>query len=236
MKRRFTFIDILPPARDLRDQELGIAVYRALLRLYNQGLDDITEGEEPGSLLWEDLIRVSRAGVGDGQLSYQVAFDDEEADAAVNGFWRMFRAIRVYRHLGTAQAESVLTTLFSGQSIGMGWIDALDSALADVLADQLQVLGHDEQEVLIAYLTHAGDVSAFTNRVRAILVDTSDTRQSAHLNTLQMNGATTTGASAAERRASLDLAGAFDLGNALPIAHSGLFGRRLQAYIDERGL
>jgi hypothetical protein len=118
----------------------------------------------------------------------------------------------------------------------MAWPDALDSALADALADQLQVLAYDEQQVLIAYLTHASDASAFTNQVRAILVDTSDTRQSAHLNTLQLSGATTTGTSVAERRASLDLAGAFDLGGVLPIAHSGLFGRRLQAFIEERGL
>jgi hypothetical protein len=61
-------------------------------------------------------------------------------------------------------------------------------------------------------------------------------RQSAHLHTLQLGGASTSGETVAERRAALDLAGAFELGAALPIAHGGLFGRRLQSYIDERGL
>ena len=238
MKRRFTFIDILPPSRDLHEQELAIAIYRALARLHKQGMDDITEGAEPGSLLWEDLMRVDRVEAGDGrlQLRYEVSYDDDEAGAMVTGFWRIFRAIRVYRQLGTAQAETVLATLFGGQSIGLAWIDALDSALADTLADQLQVLAYDEQQVLVAYLAHASDATAFASRVRAILAETSDTRQSAHLNTLQLAGAAAAGASVADRRGALDLAGAFDLGTALPLAETGLFGRRLRAYVDERGL
>ena len=118
----------------------------------------------------------------------------------------------------------------------MAWPDALDSALADVLADQLQVLARDEQEVLIAYLARAGDPPAFLKDVLAVLADTSDTRQGAHLNALQLAGATSAGTTIADRRASLDLGGAFALGDALPIRPDGLFGRRLRAYIDERGL
>jgi len=238
MKRRFTFIDILPPARELHDQELAIAVYRALARLGAQGMLDIAEGEEPGSLVCEDVVSVTRAETGDGQLHlrYHVTYQDEEAGATVAGFWQIFRAIRIYRQLGTAQAETVLATLFSGHGVGMAWADALDSALADVLADQLQVLARDEQEVLLAYLAHAGDAPTFTAAVRTILAETSDTRQGGHLNALRLGGAIWSGESVAERRASLDLAGAFTLGGPLPIAHTGLFGRRLQAYIDERGL
>lgn len=238
MKRRFTFIDILPPARALQDHELAIAVYRALARLGAQGVLDIDAGVESGSLVWEDVVRVTPTDDANAQLHmrYQVAYDDQDANAAVAGFWRIFRAIRVYRQLGTAQAETVLATLFSGHSVGLTWADALDSALADVLADQLQVLARDEQEVLLAYLAHADDAAALVTQVRAILADTSDMRQSAHLNALQLGGAISGGASVAERRAALDLAGAFDLGTALPIASDGLFGQRLQAYIDERGL
>jgi hypothetical protein len=238
MKRRFTFIDILPPARDLQEHELAIAVYRALARLGAQGMLDIESGVEPGSLVWEDVVRVTPTDDAIAQLHvrYQVSYDDQEANAVVAAFWRIFRAIRLYRQLGTAQAETVLATLFSGHSVGMVWVDALDSALADVLADQLQVLARDEQDVLLAYLAHADDAAAFVTQVRAILGDTSDTRQSAHLNALQLGGATFVGVSVAERRAALDLAGAFDLGMALPIGRAGLFGRRLQSYVDERGL
>jgi 5-methylcytosine-specific restriction enzyme B len=238
MKRRFTFIDILPPARDLHEYEMGIAVHRALTRLGGQETLDIDSGEVPNSLVWEDIMRVSPTDAGNAQfhLRYQVSYDDEEAGATVADFWRIFRAIRVYRQLGTAQAETVLATLFSGHSVGLTWADALDSALADVLADQLQVLSRDEQAVLLAYLAHAGDATAFVKRVLEVLADNSDTRQSAHLNTLQLAGATTKGASVTERRASLDLSGAFVLGAALLIPPDGLFGRRLQAYVDERGL
>src|SRR5262249_12781055 len=238
MKRRFTFIDILPPGRDLQDQELAIAVYRALARLGGQGTLDIDPGEAPDSLVWEDIVRVFPTDAGDSQLHlrYQVAYDDAEAGTIVADFWRVFRAIRVYRQLGTAQAETVLATLFSGHSVGLTWVDALDSALADVLADQPQVLSRDEQAVLLAYLAHAGNTAAFVQQVLDILADTSDTRQSAHLNALQLGGATTSGRSIVDRRASLDLSGAFVLGAGLPITPTGLFGRRLQTYIDERGL
>lgn len=238
MKRRFTFIDVLPPGRDLHAQELAIAIYRALARLSTQGVLDITVDPSLGSAIWEDVLRVARIDADDGrlQLRYQVDYDDPDAGAAIAGFWRIFRAIRVYRQLGTAQAESVLATLFSGQSIGMSWTDALDSALADVLADQLQVLTRDEQQVLLVYLAHAGDTGAFAEQVRMILAEASDMRQDAHLNTLVFGGATAAGASTAERRAALDLSGAFELGTPLPITRHGLFGRRLQSFVDERGL
>jgi hypothetical protein len=238
MKRRFTFIDVLPPGRDLHEQELAIGLYRALGRLGAHGMLDIDVDEAQGGALWEDVLRVTRVDADDGrlQLRYQVEYDDQDARAAVDGFWRIFRAIRVYRQLGTAQAESLLATLFSGQSIGMGWADALDSALADVLADQLQVLARDEQRVLLAYLAQAGSPGTFMEQVRAILVETSDMRQDAHLNALVLGGASAPGSSIVERRASLDLSGAFTLGSPLPIGPHGLFGRRLQSFVDERGL
>lgn len=239
MKRRFTFIDVLPPSRDLGDQELAIAVYRALDGLREQGiLGRGPFGTETGAVTWEDVLRVTLVDADGGQLQqrYHVEYDDPDARITVAAFWRIFRAIRVYRLLGTAQAASVLTTLFSGQSIGMAWSDALDSALADVLADQLQVLARDEQDVILAYLAHAGDAARFVSRVREILADTSDTRQSAHLSTLVLSGAIAMGDSVAARRNALDLSGAFDLDAALPIGHAGLFGRRLQSYIEERGL
>jgi 5-methylcytosine-specific restriction enzyme B len=238
MKRRFTFIDVLPPPRELHGHELAMAVYRALKWLGAQGMLDITSDEDTGSVLWEDVVRVTRASGDDGRLQVhcEIAYDDEEAAAVVAEFWRIFRAIRVYRQLGTAQAESLLATLFSGHSIGMTWADALDSALADVLADQLQLLARDEQRVLLAYLAHAGDPAEFGARVRAILAEASDMCQEAHLNTLVLAGAVADGASVVARRAALDLTGAFELGSALPLGGNGLFGWRLQSYVDERGL
>jgi hypothetical protein len=73
--------------------------------------------------------------------------------------WRIFEVIRIYRQLGTAQAISLLQhMLIEGilqeYTTQKAWIEqALDAALCDTLADQLQVLLPDEIEVLLLYLT-----------------------------------------------------------------------------------
>ncbi|NNJ11950.1 AAA domain-containing protein [Chloroflexales bacterium ZM16-3] len=227
MKRRFTFIDVLPPGPELATHELAMAVYRALLRLDEQGLFDISAEAGSAEAVWEGMLRVAPAE--DGRLT--LTFEEGEDGAAAQtlaSFWRIFQAVRVYRQLGTAQAETVCSALFSGQMIGMSWEDALDSALADTLADQLQVLSRDEQRALWVYLRYAGDGEAFTNRITSVLAEMPVARQRHHLDRLGLE---------APAQLSPDALGArFALGQPLSISADGVFGRRIEAFIHERGL
>jgi hypothetical protein len=152
---------------------------------------------------------------------------------ALDTFWRLFSAIRVYRQLGTAQAEAVYATLFAGFSIGMDWDEALDSALADVLGDQMQVLGKDEQRVLLA-LIESPDADTFTNAVKEIFKLLPGPRQAAHLIQLRATGGT--GISDAASLTGEQLAAVFPLDTSLGLEANGLFAGRLGAFIAERGL
>ena len=227
MKRRFTFIDVLPPEPALAAQERAMAVYRALLRLDEQGLFDISAEVERTEAVWEGVLRVAPSAIGGLELS----FEEGETGAAaqtLDSFWRIFRAVRVYRQLGTAQAEAVCSAMFSGQLIGMSWEDALDSALADTLADQLQVLSRDEQRALLAYLRHAADPEAFAARIKAVLNDTPIARQRSHLGLLRLENLSQLSATSLGER--------FLLGQPLRIPANGAFERRLEAFVNERGL
>lgn len=227
MKRRFTFIDVLPPGPELAEQELAMAVYRALLRLAEQGLSDIISDPKSAEATWEGVLRVAPDQAGSLALTFEEG-DQPEPARALASFWRIFRAVRVYRLLGTAQAEAVCSALFSGQLIGMSWDAALDSALADTLADQLQVLSRDEQRVLLAYLRHAGDAAAFSEQVRGVLANTPTARQRTHLSLL--------GIESLGQLDSSTLGERFHLGEQLLMPGDGLFARRIEAFIHERGL
>jgi PAS domain-containing protein len=243
MKRRFVFIDILPPGRAHSEAEQGMAIYRALRKLAEQGMLDVTTDLDDGRAVWEDLLTVGRAEDDPGSdeaVRYEVQTDDTEVKAVLRDLWRIFRAIRVYRQLGTAQAEAVYSALLTGSSVGMGWPAALDAALADTLADQLQVLNRDEQRVLLAFLEHAASPEQFTEQVHGILHLMPGPRQLAHLMLLK---AAAPAAAAATfdptKLASLapaHLGSLFDLGTPLLVNHDSLFARRLSAFVNERGL
>ncbi|MEN9933722.1 MAG: hypothetical protein RLZZ387_301, partial [Chloroflexota bacterium] len=240
MKRRFTFIDILPPGRELAAAEEGMAVYRALLRLSELGVPDIAVEREAGRAVWEDVATAERTEGEDGRTLYTITVADDSARAALASFWRIFRAIRVYRQLGTAQAESVISALLTGHSIGMEWPEALDTALADVLADQLQVMARDEQQVLLAYLSAAGSPPEFAQVARDVLSRFPGPRQTAHLAQLRHADASASQPPIDMANIALldaaQLARVFDLGAPLTIDRQGLFARRLVAFVSERGL
>jgi hypothetical protein len=237
------FIDILPPGRAHSEAEQGMAIYRALRKLAEQGMLDVTTDLDDGRAVWEDLLTVGRAEDDPGSdeaVRYEVQTDDTEVEAVLRDLWRIFRAIRVYRQLGTAQAEAVYSALLTGSSVGMGWPAALDAALADTLADQLQVLNRDEQRVLLAFLEHAASPEQFTEQVHGILHLMPGPRQLAHLMLLK---AAAPAAAAATfdptKLASLapaHLGSLFDLGTPLLVNHDSLFARRLSAFVNERGL
>jgi 5-methylcytosine-specific restriction enzyme B len=244
MKRRFTFIDVLPPGRELAAVEQAMVVYRALRALDAQGVVEAYSGDA-GELLidWEGILTISQDDTPDDvrlAQRYRLEVADAETAAALASFWRIFSAVRVYRQLGTAQAEAVCSALFAGQSIGLNWADALDSALADVLADQLQVLNRDEQRVLLAYLEHPNSAEEFAKQVKSILGQLPAPRQAAHLAQLRL----TEQASSEPPIDDLNLAAlsadqlgrVFDLSGPLTFAADGLFGRRLRAFAHERGL
>jgi hypothetical protein len=248
MKRRFVFIDVLPPARDQARAEQAMAIYRALVRLSAQGIPGIASDEADGQAIWEEVLSVQREAEApdhaSGAVVYTLQVQEHEAAATCAGFWRIFTAIRVYRQFGTAQAEAVLTALFTGRSIGMAWGVALDTALADTLADQLQVLSRDEQRVLLAFIAFAAAPDQFAKQVQDILNQVPVPRQVAHLATLSgadpAPGAAPASPIDPNQIASLSrehLNRIFGLGDPpLPIGRNGIFARRLNALVAERGL
>lgn len=239
MKRRFTFIDVLPPARELAAAEHGMAIYRALLSLAKRGLPGIHSQPEAGRAAWEGVLDVRREEQPDDpelRVRYLVTFHDEEAARAFASFQRIFAAIRVYRLLGTAQAEAVYATLIAGRIVGFTWPLALDSALADVLADQLQVLARDELRVLLAFLDHAAQPDDLARRIQHILAEIPTTRLTAHLAQLRSAGAQIGDDVAPAAITPELLPPALRAGEALIIERGGLFGQQLQIFVGERGL
>jgi 5-methylcytosine-specific restriction protein B len=237
MKRRFVFIDILPPTGALAAAESTVALRNALRRLHELRVVErvATDG---GNLAWEGFVTITAEDdAGDAVPRYRVTWHHADGERAFDHFWRIFRAIRVYRRLGVAQAEAVCTALISGVVVGMAWDAALDAALADTLADQLQVLTRDEQAVLLAYLDHAGDAERFTEQVRAILSELPVARQRSHLALL-------VDADPAQNLTDLDLQlidaallqRMFALDSSLLIDGRSLFAQRLRTFVAERGL
>lgn len=229
MKRRFTFIDLLPPGPALAAAEQGIALFTALRRLTQQGLLPPDAADQPDTLVWPAVLTITRSyAAARSAPSYQMVWHDEFASAAFTSLWSLFSAIRNYRQLGTAQLEALCTALFSGQLVGMSWPEALDSALADTLADQLQVLNRDEQRVLLAYLAHAANPESFSQMLRTILETLPLKRQAAHLELLDLPNA--------NALAPADLDRCFALGEPLGLSAHGIFARRLRAFVSEHGL
>jgi hypothetical protein len=220
-----------------------MALYRALCDLAVNGMFDVTTDPDAGRAVWEDLLTVERAtdDMTDGaSVRYTVQTDDSALARVLRDLWRIFSAIRVYRQLGTAQAQAVYSALLTGSNVGMDWTTALDAALADTLADQLQVLSRDELRVLLAFLAHAAEADQFTAQVHTILHAMPGPRQLAHLSLLKdaaPNGATPLLDPA--KLASLSAAhldALFDLGEPLLLNTQSLFARRVQAFVSERGL
>ena len=238
MKRRFTFIDILPPESEYAAPEKAMAVYNALKRLSDSVLKNIILDEEAGELEWSGLIRIQREEVEDAtEDNLRVRYHllpgqteaQREAHTAINNFWSIFQAIRAYRKLGTAQAEAVYRTMFVAYTTGNSWPAALDSALADVLADQLQVLSKDEQRVIEAYLLHADDSQAFITQFKTILNSLPPQRQRDHLHTLDPSIATL------EQINEVQL-GKWFRRKPLDFGAENIFLERLRSFIHERGL
>src|SRR5260221_1677247 len=165
LKRRFSFIEILPPTRIQRAAEQAIVLYKALKKISH--LSDSISLDDEGTIYWQGGVAIGA----DASGMYSILWEEEHHAfrEAFEAAWRIFEVIRIYRQLGTAQAISVLQDMLIAGILQdfttrNGWIEqALDAALCDTLADQLQVLLPDEIEVLLLYLTtdHAAFVEAY---------------------------------------------------------------------------
>jgi hypothetical protein len=240
LKRRFDFIDVLPPHPDHEEYEQGIALKQALRRLGETGLVSIHSEGTPERYAWEGVVSAQPNDIA-GRIRYTWHSDDPEAQAALESFWRIFRAIRVFRQLGTAQAVAVYGNLFAGRVLEMSWADALDTALADTLADQLQVLTRDEQRTLDAYVEHAGNATAFTGAIAAILKEILAGRRATFLYALkeaeqQRHGSSSFALESSAAPDAAQLGQVFELGESLQLPAAGEFRSRLRDLIGERGL
>src|SRR5260370_9240575 len=151
LKRRFSFIEVLPPTRVQRVPEQRIVLEKAfssidhLEQVIRVSFDDIYICWQNKRLLDpDDKVGIYRT---DG------TWGDHVLQRMFEAAWKIFEVIRAYRQLGTAQPIALvrnmfITGLMQQYSSEDQWREALDAALCDTIADQLQVLLPDELEVL----------------------------------------------------------------------------------------
>jgi len=248
LKRRFTFVEILPPTRTLRDAEQGIVLYKALSKI--QHLSDAVNADEGQTLNWSEVVAIGA----DLSGTYSLLWEDEQHPfrIAFEAAWRIFEIIRIYRQLGTAQVialvqHMLIAGLLQDVKTTEEWIGkALDEALCDTLADQLQVLLPDEIEVLLLYLT--SNESHFVDAYNALLARLTSTPQRLYGQLLSLNNVNTEHGVpflseeqveqiAAQNLPTVDATLLTELFHLNQIRYPlPLFTRRLRAFKAERGL
>jgi MoxR-like ATPase len=151
LKRRFSFIEILPPTRAQREQEQRIVLEKAFSSIDH--LEQVIRTSFDGMyVLWQDERYIDpedKVGI----YRTDGTWGDHVLQGILEAAWNIFEVIRVYRQLGTAQAIALVRNMFitgfmQKYSSEDQWREALDTALCDTIADQLQVLLPDELEVL----------------------------------------------------------------------------------------
>ncbi len=159
LKRRFAFIEILPPTRHQRDQEQAIVLYKALTDIQHLYPEKIVLTPRSQHILtWENVASIPSTTTG----LYEIEWDTAPHQAFKSVFelaWNIFEVIRVYRQLGTAQAIALIRQILQSglrrnYTTIQEWTNALDTALCDIIADQLQLLLPDELEVLLFCFKH----------------------------------------------------------------------------------
>jgi MoxR-like ATPase len=186
LKRRFSFVEILPPTRTQRLEEQGIVLYKALKKIAH--LSPTIVSDDSG-LTWNNLF-ISANEDGD----YSIMWDKENTEflEAFVAAWRIFEVIRIYRQLGTAQAISLfqhmlIEGVLQNYTTREEWLGkALDAALCDTITDQLQVLLPDEIEVLLLYLTTPAD--SFSTAYNNLLDRLSTLQQRCYAQLLALAG------------------------------------------------
>jgi len=189
LKRRFSFIEIPPPSRVLRREEQNIVLYKALERC-SRFSQLITKDMKESSFTWIDVLFVDA----DDNGIYECIWEESPTAQSFRRIfydvlWPLFEVIRIYRQMGTAQAITLVTQIISHYVLHTSaefsvWLEALDDALCDSIADQLQVLLPDELEVLLWYLKL--DEQAFCLHYNEIFAKLKPRRQAAHLEALSL--------------------------------------------------
>src|SRR5262249_37533036 len=144
-----------PPGRSLRQAEQGIVLYKALEKVNHLSKSIVVENEV---IMWDGISIQTEQ---EGQYSITWPRPNTSFENTFRIAWHLFEAIRIYRQLGTAQAISLvqhmlIAGILQGYTTEEQWIETLDAALCDTIADQLQVLLPDEIEVLLLVLTQTG--------------------------------------------------------------------------------
>ena len=186
LKRRFTFVEILPPSRVHRQAEQAMILYKAL--------KDVTHINEAAIIsdqvyvLWTGVVSIGSDATG----TYHDEWSDQEhplRKAFYDIAWPLFEVIRIYRQLGTAQAialvrQVLIRGILEDYKEQAQWQTALDTALSNVIADQLQVLLPDELDVLLWHLKL--EKEAFIQKYHTFISDLSMKRRrlAAHLEVL----------------------------------------------------
>ena len=237
LKRRFDFIDLLPPPPHWYQREQGIATARAMRRLHEHGLQQVTITGEPRTYHWANVLRATPHRDG-----YELVVEDAVAEATLTSLWRIFRALRYFRQFGTAQLVALLTNLLTGRAIGMPWEEALDTALADTIADQLQVLTRDEQQVIEYFIALAGQGQALILQLQTIVqAGRTNGRRVALLRALRDAAGVEQSARSFDPEAEPQLTvqqleQLFSPDVPLSLPPDGVFLRRLRSLTGERGL
>ena len=161
LKRRFAFIEILPPSRTRREAEMGIVLYKALKKSVHLSSEIIVDGEK---VEWRNVCEVEPDEV--GVYVIRQTGDHPFQDIFFGMLWPLLETLRIYRQFGTAQAIKLVSQVITDGLLQRDtlaerwmeeWSDALDLALCDTIADQLQVLHPDELDVLIWRLKYDRD-------------------------------------------------------------------------------
>lgn len=247
LKRRFAFIEVLPLSRVQSEAEQAIVLYKALLGLRHLDEEAIELNED--RLGWHGGA-VSVSLKDDGHYAIDWETEDHPFRSAFETAWRLFEVLRIYRQMGTAQALSfvrqiLVAGLVQDHTTHEQWIEqAVDVALCDTLADQLQILLPDEIDVLCLYLT--SDPALFPTAYNNLLARLPRNRVHAQLlklgGTIHRNGLPTLADQeidqilAQERPAFPEehLKELFHLD--YPVASLPQFSRRLRTFKVERGL
>lgn len=191
LKRRFAFIEIMPPSRAQRQAEQAIVLRKALKSIAHLSA---TITSDQNQVTWATMVTIT---VDPGDIYRITWLEDGAFRQTFEAAWRCFEVVRLYRQLGTAQAIALIRHMLIAGIVQnytdlSAWLRALDSALSDTIADQLQVLLPDDLDVLLSYLNPGLDRESFISRYTAILTDQGERRRIAQLealaNVVDVNG------------------------------------------------
>ena|GEM_PF-4169907 len=126
LKRRFSFIEVLPPTYDKKNEELKFVVSKAFA-----GLDELTEV----------MVR---------------SFDDLQKDTIhaqiLDNLYEIMAFVRLSKNLGTALLISMLRFILINYTITKDWEKSLDNSLCTILLPQLESLQYWQIDCIMSFI------------------------------------------------------------------------------------